>query len=231
VILGVVTTPFSSLAPLSQARIATAAAQNQAMALVQRTRDETRRLDSLSADLQGVLGSDHFTGQLLLKRPNFARVEINSTGSLGSFLIISDGATVTTYFKGDNQYVQSPSGSTGQYIQGFVAEQVRDFFRPESIAARGKLNYVGREQSEEGKAFDVVEVSGGGPGSATARYFISPENNLIHRVLVNGHQTSSASISNVHKNVSIDPAVFKWTLPATAKAVQLPAGLQIPVKK
>ena len=231
VILGVVATPFSSLAPLSQARIATAAAQNQAMALVQRTRDETRRLDSLSADLQGVLGSDHFTGQLLLKRPNFARVEINSTGSLGSFLIISDGATVTTYFKGDNQYVQSPSGSAGQYIQGFVAEQVRDFFRPESIAARGKLNYVGREQSEEGKAFDVVEVSGGGPGSATARYFISPENNLIHRVLVNGHQTSSASISNVHKNVSIDPAVFKWTLPATAKAVQLPAGLQIPVKK
>src|SRR5207248_2832113 len=164
----------SSLAPVSRARTAIAAPQqtgpgqqqDEALALIGRARDETRQLDSLTADLRGVLGSDHFTGKLLLKRPNFARVEINSTGSLGSFIVVSDGSTVTTYFKGESKYVQTPAGSTGQYIQGFVAEQVRDFFRPEFIASRGTPTYAGVEKDDQGKSFEVVDVKAEKPGSA-----------------------------------------------------------------
>src|SRR5205823_3259036 len=49
---------------------------SQADELLLRTRESTAKLQSLTADLEGSIGSQRFRGALVLKRPNLARIDL-----------------------------------------------------------------------------------------------------------------------------------------------------------
>jgi outer membrane lipoprotein-sorting protein len=205
----------------------------KAEALLDETREATKQLQSLRADVEGSLGSDHFTGTVVLKRPNLARIEFNGSKGLEPVLIVSDGTSLQTYFPADNQYVQTTPGENGENVQAFIIEQVDDFFRPERIGEGNVANYV-REESVAGVTYEVVTNQLPGIPRQDVRYYISKADKLIHRIVItddSGKGETSTILTNVQTNASEDELAFKWTAPPSAAPVQLPAGISLPVQK
>jgi len=206
--------------------------------LLQQTRSATAKLQTLRADLEGALGPDHFSGTVLLKRPNLAHIKIKGEGHL-DFVVVSDGRKLVVYFPGDNRYTQSAPGPEGRNIQAFVVEQIRHFFRPDTIGqspAGGRSSYVGRKTVvAERTEYEVVEVVAPTPQNQTTRYFVSPQDHLVHRVVTtikvrSGETaTTSANLKNIRTNIPIDESAFRWTLPPTAGPLQLPSGITLPL--
>jgi outer membrane lipoprotein-sorting protein len=204
---------------------------------LQQTREATARVQTLQADLEGSMGPDRFTGTVVLKRPNLARVEIKGKGGLGQFLVVSDGRNLFTYFPADNRYAQSNPGPEGRNIHAFLAEQIDDFFQPDRIGmppAGGRSTYLGKG-SADGTEYEVVAVVSHTPVSSTTRYFISPIDHLVHRVMITTKlesgktETSWASLKNIRTNVPVGETVFRWTPPPTAGPLQLPSGITLPM--
>lgn len=204
--------------------------------LLTRTREATAKLHTLQADLDGSLGPDHFTGSVVLKRPNLARVNIKGEGGLGDVLIVSDGRSLYTYFPGEDRYVRSVPGPEGRYVQAFVAEQVTSFFRPDVIgmtAAGGALSYVGSETAD-GTEYEVVVMETPAPRRKSTRYFISPKDSLVHRVVTTTERrdgtrsVGTASLRNIRRDAPIDGSTFRWTPLPTSRPLQLPIGIPLP---
>jgi outer membrane lipoprotein-sorting protein len=204
--------------------------------IFKQTREATAKLQALRADLEGSLGPDRFTGTVVFKRPNLARVEIKGQGELRELLIVSNGRNLFVYFPSDNQYAQSHPGTEGRNIRLFVAEEIEKFFQPAIIgviAAGSQSTYVGKEMAD-GMEYDVVEVIAPTPSNKTTRYFISPRDDLIHRVVSTTKTKSGETVTKwIHlKNISTDaPAdesTFQWEPPPTAAPLQLPAGITLP---
>jgi hypothetical protein len=66
-----------------------------------------------------------------------------------------------------------------------VVEQVEHFFRPDTIEvipAGSVARYVGRE-TVDGSEYEIVETDIPSPREKTTRYFISPTDHLVHRVI------------------------------------------------
>jgi len=201
--------------------------------LIRQAEAATKKLNTLTAGLEGVVGEDHFTGTIVLKRPNFARVQIDGTKGLGKILLVSDGKTATTYFANNNQYVQLKPGDNGEFIQSTLVDQVEQFFRPESIGGNTHFEYLGHRTSD-GNEFDLVEPNYTPASDETVYYFISRSDKLIYRTMlkdVNGKEAGNwTTLKNVRVNKNVDPESFTWTLPRTAKSLQMPAGVQLPLK-
>jgi outer membrane lipoprotein-sorting protein len=195
-------------------------------------RAATTQLQSLTADIDGWLGPDHFTGTLILRRPNLARIQITGTKAMGKFLVVSDGKKVITYFSDDNQYVQTNPGNYGQNIQAQVAEQVGEFFQPTSIGLNVRQEDI-RVQNRD-REWETLEVKLNQEEHEITRYQISTKDNLIYGVSIldgeTNKQISSSRLSNVHTNASIDPAVFQWAPPPTAKPLPFPGGMSLPLR-
>jgi outer membrane lipoprotein-sorting protein len=204
-----------------------------ASSLIHETQKTTSQLNSITADFEGSLGQDTYTGTMMLQRPNLARVEINGTAGLGKMLLVSDGTTATTYFRDSNQFVQVAPGPKGEFIQSTVIQQVEQFFRPESMDSPAGFNYLGH-RNNDGVEYDVVEPKGPSSNDAEVYYFISRPDRLIQRVVETAKPgtppTTWIHLKNVRKNASINRALFSWTLPTTATQVQMPAGIRLPVK-
>jgi outer membrane lipoprotein-sorting protein len=206
-------------------------------ALLQQTREATSRVQTLQADLEGSVGPDRFTGTVVLKRPNLARIDMKGKGGFGEFRVASDGTNLVTYFPGNNRYARSNPGPEGRNIHAFVAEQIDDFFQPDRIGvtpAGGRSSYLGKG-SADGTEYEVVAVVSRTPVNSTTRYFISPKDHLIHRVVITTKRgsgktgTSWANLKNIRTNVPIAEAAFRWTPPPTAGPLQLPSGITLPV--
>jgi outer membrane lipoprotein-sorting protein len=94
------------------------------------------------------------------------------------------------------------------------------------------FNYMGH-RSGDGTEYDVVEPKSRAANDADVYYFISRTDNLIRRTVENANPgtqpTTWTLLKNVRKNVPIDRAKFRWTLPTSATQVQMPAGVQLPV--
>jgi outer membrane lipoprotein-sorting protein len=178
------------------------------------------------------MGEDHYTGKLMLRRPNFVRMEINGTEGLGKILLISDGSTATTYFPDTNEFAQADPGKRGQFIQSTVVNEVEEFFNPDSLGQGTQLDYIGHRMSD-GTEYDVVRSHV--PGSeAEVTYFIGLGDRLIHRAVAQKPSSDQPGawvlLRNVKTNVDLDASTFAWSLPQTAKQVQLPAGFRLPSK-
>lgn len=204
-----------------------------ASSLIHATQKTTSQLNSMTADFEGSLGQDTYTGTMMLERPNLARVEINGTAGLGRLLLVSDGTTATTYFRDSNQFVQVAPGSKGDFIQSTVIPQVEQFFRPQSMDNPAGFNYLGH-RINDGVEYDVVEAKAASSSDADVYYFVSRADTLIQRVVETAKPGTSPTtwirLKNVRKNAPIDRALFRWRLPSTAKQVQMPVGVQLPVK-
>jgi outer membrane lipoprotein-sorting protein len=201
--------------------------------LIGETQKATSQLNSLTADLEGSIGEDTYTGRMVLQRPNLARVEINGSKGLGKILLVSNGTTATTYFPDTNRFVQVAPGQHGEFIQSTVIQQVEQFFHPESLQSPAGFNYLGH-RSSDGMEYDVVEPKDAASSDEKVDYFISRNDKLIHRTIENvkpgATSTTWLLLKNVRSNATIDKRLFAWTLPKTATQVQMPAGVQIPVK-
>jgi len=191
--------------------------------LLEQTREATAGLQTLRADVEGVFGAEDFSGNVVLQRPNLARVEIKGGADFGEYRIFSDGQNYVVYFPADNRYVRSRPGPEGHHIQAFVAEQVEYFFQPYSIGvlpARASAHYLGRETIGS-SAYEVVEVEISSPRKKITRYFISPNDNLIHQVVTITERpdgtaaTTWATLKNVQLNTPVDETTFQWTPPRT----------------
>jgi outer membrane lipoprotein-sorting protein len=208
-------------------------------ALLKQTREATAKLHTLQAELEGSFGSDHFTGTVMLKRPNLARVDVKGEGGLGEFLVVSNGKSRFVYFPADDQYAHTNPGPEGRNIRAFVVEQVEHFFRPDTIEVTptGSVSrYVGRE-TVDGSEYEIVETETSSPRKKTTRYFISPTDHLVHRVVTTTErkdgQTATAwsMLKNVQPDVAIEETAFQWSPPSTASPLQLPPDLQLPAGK
>jgi outer membrane lipoprotein-sorting protein len=207
--------------------------------LFKQSRAASARVQTLRADLEGALGMDRFTGTVLLKRPNLVRIDIKGGGGLGEFLVVSDGKALLSYFPGDDRYVQSDPGPEGHNIQTFVVEQIDTLFQCDSIGITppgGQSRYLGKE-AVDGTEYDVMEVVSPKPWNKTTRYFISPEDRLIHQVVStiedeSGKATTTwAKFKNARVDEPIDESAFRWMLPPTARPAELPSGITLPTEK
>jgi hypothetical protein len=207
----------------------------QASRILSETRQTTANLHTLTADVEGSLGRDRFTGTVKLQRPNFARIEINDGGELSGFSVISDGTNVRTYFPAENRYVQSACARDGSNISAIIIAQVEGFFRPNTIGAiaRGEPPNVLDEYSD-GVRYRALSVTRPGPPHMLTRYFISPGDKLVHRVVTfttykDGRiGTSWVQLKNVRRDSSIDPIAFKLVSMPSAKPLQMPDGFALP---
>jgi outer membrane lipoprotein-sorting protein len=124
-------------------------------------------------------------------------------------------------------------GDHGEFIQSTVLEQVEQFFHPESITAGTHFEYLG-VRTNEGTEYDLVEPKDSSTSEETVDYFISRSDKLIHRSMLKempGKQPDTwTDLKNVRTNHNLDPSLFSWKLPRTAKSVQLPVGIQLPLK-
>jgi outer membrane lipoprotein-sorting protein len=205
--------------------------------LLEQTREATAELHTLRADVEGVFGSEDFTGNVVLQRPNLARVEIKGGTDFGEYRIFSDGQNYVVYFPADNRYVRSRSDPEGRQIQAFVAAQVEYFFQPHSIGvlpAGASAHYIGRETIGS-SIYEVVEIEVSSPRKNITRYFISPNDNLIHQVVTVMERadgttaTTWVTLKNVRLNEPVDETTFQWIPPPTAGPLQLPSGIPLPV--
>lgn len=205
------------------------ALKSRPTSVIVNNRNALANATSLRANIEGTLGKDHFTGTVVLKRPNFARIEVNATGELGHFSVISDGGKITTYFKDDNEYVEARPGSHGEQINAFVADQVADFFQPELLSHRPNLRILG-SMTDHGEEYEVVTYRS---PTQFVRYYISKKDNFVHRVVRGqdaNHPSASASMSDIQVNGTIESVAFERKLPSTAKPAQMPANFVLPVQ-
>jgi outer membrane lipoprotein-sorting protein len=197
--------------------------------IIAENQDALNTAETLRAKIEGTLGADHFTGTVLLKKPNLARVEVNGSGDLGHYVLISNGEKETIYFQDDNEYVEGKPGTHGEQINAFVAEQVSDFFQPALLSHRPNVQATGRVNDHN----DELEVVTYRSSTQFVRYYISNRDKLAHRVLrgldVN-QPTASATMSEIEVNAPIDSEAFAWKLPSTAKPAQMPANFTLPVR-
>jgi outer membrane lipoprotein-sorting protein len=206
-------------------------------ALLQQAREATAGLQTLQADLEGSMGRDRFTGTVLLKRPNLARVEITGKGGIGEYWVVSDGRNLFTYFPADDRYAQSNPGPEGRNIHAFLAEQIDGFFQPDTLGvtpAGGRSSYLGKETADSMK-YEVIAVASPAPRNGTTRYFISTKDHLVHWVMITTKResgktgTSWAKLKNIRTNVPVGESAFRWTPPPTAGPLQLPSGITLPM--
>jgi outer membrane lipoprotein-sorting protein len=206
--------------------------------LLTRARESTARLQSLTADLEGSIGPERFTGTMILRRPNLARIDLTGQ-ELGTVTIVSDGNSGVTYFKEQNQFTEMNPGPDGRNVFGIFVDQVDYFFRPESIGvvpSGGRSAYVGKMMAGGGE-YDVVDLSMiFGSLEKTTRYLISAQDHLIHEVVTTtGHDgkkgTSRVTLNSLRIDVPIDDSTFQWTPPPSAVPLQMPKDFMTPMRK
>src|SRR5262249_43193352 len=175
-------------------------------------------------------------GNVVLQRPNLARVEIKGGADFGEYRIFSDGQNYIVYFPADNRYVRSRPDPEGHHIQAFVAEQVEYFFQPHRIGmlpAGASAHYLGRETIDS-SVYEVVEIQVSSPRKRITRYFISPNDSVIHQVVTITERTDGTAattwvtLKNVRLNEPVDETIFQWIPPPNAGPLQLPSGLPLP---
>jgi outer membrane lipoprotein-sorting protein len=151
-------------------------------------------------------------------------------------LIVSNGRNLFVYVPSDNQYARSHPGAEGRNIRLFVAEEIEKFFQPATIgviAAGSRSSYVGKEMVDS-MEYDVVEVIAPTPSNKTTRYFISPRDDLIHRVVSTSKTkrgetvTKWTHLKNISTDAPVDESTFQWEPPSTAAPLQLPGGITLP---
>jgi outer membrane lipoprotein-sorting protein len=194
-------------------------------------------VETLHADLEGSVGAARFSGTVLLRRPNLARVEIKGDEELGEFLVIANGKEIFVYFPGANGYTRARAEPNGRNIHTFIAEPVDYFFRPDEIGTSpegGRSRYAGTE-SIDGVQYEVIEVVGSSPRNERTRYFISPQDHLVHERVTTARRKDGSTtksrirLRNVRSNTSIDGSMFGWAPPPTAEPLQMPAGVALPL--
>lgn len=194
------------------------AADGQAEALLEQARAATARVQTLKAELWFSDGKTDYRGQVALKRPNLARVELKDAPME---LTVSDGQTVQVYYPRQNRYARGDPGPDGRRIP-FYARQLDEFFHPADIGRGETAPVYGGRESVDGAECEVVVVEVARPQPATLRYSIGKEDGLVHRVVTVTRKgmeslTTTAELRALQANVPLEEALFRWTPPANAQ--------------
>jgi outer membrane lipoprotein-sorting protein len=220
-----------------------ARADEKADALLKQVRQALGRLQTLQADLEVTgAGEKPLQGTLALKRPNLARIELKPPIEI---LIVSNGKDLYQYMKAGNQYQKSAVDVRGANIEfPYTMDLVQGFFQPETFgksASGAGMKYAGKE-TVDGAEYEVLEAPAAQAGLPSVRYFISPADHLVRRVVLKvsldpGHEIQLvATLKNLRAGAPVQSTAFNWRPPAAAKLVkpQTTADLEqklIPVGK
>jgi outer membrane lipoprotein-sorting protein len=205
--------------------------------LIATTQAATEKATTLKADVQGAIGPTPFSGRIVLKRPNLAKIEMVGGPDFGEFHVISDGNNTFTYFPHDQSLLVVKAAADGRNIQGYVTDHVESFFRPDLLKSRGAAAAEKQVEEEivDGIKYGVIALRNTANGTSVYyRYYISPADNLVHRIVriddgKDGYAVSWCQLDHVRVNNALDNSSFAWSPPAGAKPLGLPAGVSIPV--
>lgn len=204
-------------------------ADERAEAMLKQSQEAVRRLQSIQANIElAVPAGRTYTGTVLLKRPNRARLELNG---MGVQLVVSDGKEAYIFFPQQKQYRKLAPGADGRSIPLEFVEPLAGFFRvhPAVAAARGKGATVAGEERVDGVDCAIVEMKAPPPRVSTTRYYISGTDHLIHRIVVTmvaqGQTlTRSVTLKKIQTNAILPDSLFAWKPPPSAKPLQNPAA-------
>lgn len=203
-----------------------ALADERAERLMKTVKEATASVSSLQAEVELSNGGTRLTGTMVLKRPNLARIEVQ--GEQGQ-TVVSDGKTLYRFAPAFNEYQKSAPGATGANIGALWLHQARGFFRWEAMfpsISGTTTTYLGKQQVE-GAAFEVLQLTIPGEPQVQVKYFISPKDHLVHRMVQSytsdGREVKlSSALKNVRINAPVQAARFKWMPPATARLAEEP---------
>jgi putative peptide zinc metalloprotease protein len=185
---------------------------------------------TLRAEVEGVIGTDHFTGTLSLKRPNLAHIAIDGSEGLGDFQVVSNGTDTVVYFPASNQFSRMPSGADGRHISAFVVAQVHHFFNPTSTPRMPPGSAASIDATDIADAdYRVLQVEA--PDAVrTVRYWISRTDGLIHRITYAraAEPPDYVQLRNIRLNEELSDGTFAWSLPTGATTLQIPVSLGFP---
>lgn len=191
---------------------------------------------TLQADIQGAIGPTPFSGSLILKKPNLARVEIAGGPDFGGFRVVSDGQKAYTYFPGDRSFLEIKAAPDGSNIRAYVTDHVETFFHPDLLKSLSTAaEKDAQEETFDGVRYDVVALLRTANGETTYyRYYISPADRLPHRIVKiyegkDGYAVSWCQLTNVRLDQPVEDKAFAWSTPKGAKPLELPAGVSLPL--
>jgi outer membrane lipoprotein-sorting protein len=201
-------------------------------ALLQRTRDAIAKLQTLQADVEMVEAGARLTGTVQLKRPNLARLELKSEAH--GFVLTSDGKAVYQHDPGSKEYYKGEPGVDGRDIMPLIpsSDILIVFFQPGRLGMAGASPatswvYGGRQKVGPDE-YEVVDWTKSLPAfKVTWRFFISPKDNLVHRVDTinkgpNGDSLVTLTLKNLRVNAPVADTTFRWTPPRDAKELPQP---------
>jgi outer membrane lipoprotein-sorting protein len=216
--------PSPPPAPVRQPRVRPGAWRDtKAEAILAQMREAIRHTQTLTAEVQAVSRTGkrvryQLSGTVALKRPNLERLQVRGAAP---DLTIADGRTLIRYDARSRRYTESALGANGGEISTEFFEPVDVFWREGNVAPDlpgAFLKYAGVEKAEGG-AFDVVEYQ---ISDTTIRYFVSPKDHLLYRVVrrsptPKGAAVQTSALRHVRANAPLDDRLFHWTAPPGAR--------------
>lgn len=207
-------------------------ADEQLDALLQRTRDAIKKLQTLQADVEWAEAGARMTGTAQLKRPNLVRLELKSEAY--GFVLVSDGQAVYQHDPKSKEYYKGEPGADGRDIVPLIsgADLLLLYFQPARLglptaSPAASWVYAGK-QKVGAEEYEVVDWANPIPGfQLTSRYFISAKDNLVHRLDFTGKGPAgenkvTLALKNLRVNAPVADATFRWTPPQDAKELPQP---------
>jgi len=165
-------------------------------------------------------------GTLKLKRPNLAQIVMNGTGGTNNVTTLSDGRTLITYMRSDNEYLKEAADIGGGNVARGGLLEAMVFFNPDTLnqfRATGTGVKVTGSIAIGGAACRVLQITGSRKGSAY-KIFVGPDHLLrgTSTAMSAGGQSMrfESRLTNVKANVALPAAAFAWNPPKGAKPYQ-----------
>jgi len=211
---------------------AAARADEKADTLLKEVITATKAVTTLTADFTYSLETQGrkmaMEGTAKVKRPNLARID--STGSMAQ-TIASDGKTIWTLRKDENQYIKTNADPEGKIVAGAVMPHfpLSFFFNPTAdlfgTGSAMKIQGVSNEKVAD-RTFQVIEGSIEKPVTASIKLYVGPDK-LLHRVALTYKQDSEtvtidAALQNVKTGVALAASQFAYKPPKNAKLFEQP---------
>lgn len=217
------------LAGVLMAGTAAASADRAGEALLQKCVAAEGHAKSLEANFTMVrkIGSGAQTsvlsGTLKLKRPNFAQLVMTGARGESNVTILSDGKTLITYFRSDNEFLSEPADPYGGNVARISSVEAAAFFNPDVLnqyRAAGTGIKLAGTVSVGSAPCKVLQLVGGQNG-LSVRFYVGPDG-LLHgtrTVLSQGGQTLELEtrLTNVHPNAAFARMAFAWNPPKGVK--------------
>jgi outer membrane lipoprotein-sorting protein len=199
-------------------------------ALLQKCVGAEGRIQTLQADFVTTKKTngqaETIRGTLKLKKPNLAQIVMNGTGGQNNITTLSDGKTLVTYMRSDNEYLTEAADMSGGNIARGTILEAMVFFNADTLnqfRSTGTAVKIAGSQNVGDMACRVLQITGSQKGYSY-RIFVGPDNLLrgTSTTMSAGGQSASfeSRLTNVKTDAALPQTAFAWTPPKGAKPFQ-----------